>query len=248
MSQLTLPGFNNVVTLIQYAYRLAGVLRRDDTLSPEQVNMGLFLFNATLAEWGANAIYVFILTSTEFIGISGKQDYVIAANSNADIQTEPYVNITHANFNNGQITYTMGYKTRKEFDAITLKNISSFSGWYSYTKLEDSTIFRVWPRSVGGEIYKITGKKRLGYLNLYEELQGIPDYSLLALLYFVADEIVSFENSQKPEGFDDKKKIHYENMVMSNDLDTEKELIQSPRVYAPMAPSRFTRQTRNGYY
>ena len=25
MSQLTLPGFNNVVTLIQYAYRLAGV-------------------------------------------------------------------------------------------------------------------------------------------------------------------------------------------------------------------------------
>ena len=52
----------------------------------------------------------------------------------------------------------------------------------------------------------------------------------------------------KPEGFDDKKKIHYENMVMSNDLDTEKELIQSPRVYAPMAPSRFTRQTRNGYY
>lgn len=211
-----------ITRIINRAYRLSGALRKGATPDAEQVSDGIISLNQILAEWAESGVYIFFTTKFTFQATAAKLIYTVGTGLDAEVITNPFVEITNVNYDVGSVTYSPEYLTRKEFDAIGYKQTSAFPGYWTYTVLNKVTEVGFWPETTGSELITLTGKQRLDSVDLFEDASSeIPAYAINALTYYLAAEVSVFENSVPSNSFDERMKYHYSILTENNKIDLQ---------------------------
>jgi hypothetical protein len=222
-----------VAQLMTNAARIAGGRSDNQPLTGEQLNTGLFLLNNILAEWGESGIYVFFLNTLEFITTTPKLDYFIGNSPEFDINTNPFNMINWFTYNQGDITYTTKPITRKRFDAISLKNITTFAYVFTYEVYNEYTIFRTFPRLPEGFYLKIVGKQRFTNFNTFDTLTNFPRYANNALMYSLASLFSDIYGWEPAANFNSKLTGYMTTLSNNNKNDFEIETEQPFLQYLP---------------
>ncbi len=215
-------NLHSVNNLITTALRLGGVIREGEIPAEGKTATALTFLNATLAQWSQYKALIYFVKELTFIGLVNQLYYFIGYQPGDTIQASPFVEIDSVIYNIGGVTYTPQRLSKVDFDNIAFKQVSSMPGNWTYQVNENNCQFGLYPRTVGGEVITITGKQKLGDVNLFEAADAsIVDYAFLGLAYWLAKDMSIYYNTTPANGFDSNYTKYTKMLMNSNQKRTE---------------------------
>ncbi len=220
------PVSQPVAILIKDAFYYAGK-SITQVVPGEQQDFAIRTLNRIIDTWSARDSFIFYNNSVVFTAPGGYGDFRIGNNPGDFIQANPFNNIYSVFFRVAdQIDLPTEYRTPKEFDGITIKNIGVWPEYYTFQNQPGYTFFRLFPWPQAGIEVKINGKQQLNDVSLFtSSLSDLPPYCELALIYSLAAELVNSGTGGQPQpDFWKMHDIHIKNFIAANKQDVETEL------------------------
>jgi hypothetical protein len=170
--------------VIRRAYKLAGIIGRNDTLTSEEAQDGLMTLNEMLESWSTEITYVFSVQQSSFPLVYGQGAYTFGPGG--DFPTRPSL-IDSAFMRINNIDYPLIKIDVTDYASIAFKGNAAFPQYFYYNQSFPLSTLTLWgtPSTLPATLYVNEWTRLDQFANLVVDVEFPPGYQQ-AIIYNLA--------------------------------------------------------------